>query len=442
MSSPAGVSSLIGAGFDTLQIHGGQPEDQHRSPITPIYASAAFAFTDVQQSADVFALRETSAFSYSRISNPTNAAAERRLATLEAGTSAVLTASGQSAIVLAVLALAGAGDHLVSASMLYGGTRTLFDQRLAELGIEVSYVDDVADVESWRAALRPTTKLVFAESIGNPGVSVLDVGSIAEIAHDHGIPLIVDNTLASPYLLRPIEHGADVVVHSTTKYLAGHGRVVGGVAVDAGTFDFAAEPARWPAMTTPGAHEEQSIVDRFGGRSALAVRLRALARDFGTPPSPLSTFLLLAGVETLSLRMRQHVANAQAVAEYLVADPTVTAVHYPGLTESRWHDVAQRYLPRGAGGVVAFELADSEAVVRFVESLRLITHAVNIGDVRSLVIAPSLTTHSRLTGAQQAAIGVGPHLIRLSVGTEDVNDIINDLAAGLAAAQRRDNHRA
>ncbi|OLR94335.1 O-acetylhomoserine aminocarboxypropyltransferase/cysteine synthase family protein [Actinokineospora bangkokensis] len=418
--------------FETRQVHAGaQPDPVTGARATPVYATTSYAFRDAEHALAAFALQDLETHAYSRLSNPTSAVVEARLADLEGGTAAVAVASGQSATALAVLNLAKAGQHVVAASALYGGTHTLFAHTLADLGVEVDFVDDQDDPAAWLALVRPTTRAFYAEAIGNPRGNVLDIAAVAAAAHSAGVPLIVDNTVPTPYLCRPLEHGADVVVHSTTKFLAGHGTAIGG-AVVSGTFDFTADAERWPQFTRPDpTYHGLAFADH--GDLAYCLRLRTrLVRDLGPAVSPFNSFLLLHGVETLSLRLERHVANATAVARWLDARPEVSAVHYAGLPGNPWHAAAQRYLPLGVGGVLAFELPDLAAGRRLVDRLRLFSHLANIGDLRSLVIHPASTTHAQLDEDQQRAAGVSPGLVRLSVGLEGVDDIIADLDQALS----------
>ncbi|WP_197523505.1 O-acetylhomoserine aminocarboxypropyltransferase/cysteine synthase family protein [Actinokineospora pegani] len=419
--------------FETRQVHAGaQPDPATGARATPVYATTSFAFRDTEHAVAAFELRDRQTHAYSRLSNPTTAVVEARVADLEGGAGAVAVASGQSATTLALLNLARVGEHVVAGASLYGGTRTLLEHTFADLGIEVSFVTDQDDPGAWRAALRPNTRAVYAETIGNPGGNVLDIAAVAEVAHAHGVPFIVDNTIPTPYLCRPLEHGADIVVHSTTKFLAGHGAVIGGVVVDGGRFDFTADPARWPRLTAPDPTYHGLAFSEFG-EVAYAMRLRTrLVRDLGPAVSPFNSFLLLNGIETLSLRLERHSANAAAVARWLAARPEVSRVHYAGLPDNPWHAAARRYLPLGVGGVLSFELADRAAGQRLVERLALFSHLANIGDLRSLVIHPASTTHAQLDEAQQRAAGVTPGLVRLSVGLEGVADLIADLDQALS----------
>ncbi|MEJ3654606.1 aminotransferase class I/II-fold pyridoxal phosphate-dependent enzyme [Actinomycetes bacterium KLBMP 9759] len=424
--------------FETRALHAGAvPDPATGARAVPIYQTTSYVFDDATHAAEAFALRDLQTHAYTRLSNPTTAVVEERLASLEGGVAAVAVGSGQAAVTLSLLNLARAGDHVVASAALYGGTYNLLAHTFGELGIGVTFVADPDDAEAWAAAITPRTRALFAESIGNPRGNVLDVAAVAGVAHAAGVPLVVDNTVPTPWLMRPIEHGADIVVHSTTKFLAGHGTAIGGVVVDAGRFDFGADPLRWPGFTRPDPSYAGLVFwDAFGADGlAYALRLRTkLLRDLGPAPSPFNSFLLLQGIETLPLRLERHVANATAIAGWLHEHPQVSAVHYPGLPSSPWHAAAERYLPRGAGAVLAFEVEGGVAAgQRLVGGLSLFSHLANIGDVRSLVIHPASTTHAQLDPAQQVASGVTPGLVRLSVGIEGVDDLINDLKAGLAA---------
>ncbi|WP_033221326.1 bifunctional o-acetylhomoserine/o-acetylserine sulfhydrylase [Kitasatospora phosalacinea] len=429
--------AVPGWSFETRQIHAGaQPDPATGARAVPIYQTTSFAFRDTAHAADLFSLAEPGNI-YTRIHNPTTDVLEQRLASLEGGVAAVALASGQAAETLALLTVAQAGDHLVSSASLYGGTYNLLRHTLPRFGIEVSFVEDPDDPEAWRSAIRPNTKALFAESLGNPRGNVLDVRGVADVAHAAGVPLIVDNTVPTPYLLRPLEHGADVVVHSATKFLGGHGTTIGGVVVDGGSFDFGAHPERFPGFNEPDpSYHGLRFWDALGP-GAFAAKLRVqLLRDLGPALSPHSAFLLLQGVETLSLRLERHTANALELARWLEQRDEVAAVHYPGLPSSRWYAAAQRYLPRGAGAVLSFELRDGvEAGRRFVDGLELFSHLANIGDVRSLVIHPASTTHSQLDAEQLTATGTAPGLVRLSVGLESVTDLRADLEAGFRSAK-------
>ncbi|MFF8958213.1 bifunctional o-acetylhomoserine/o-acetylserine sulfhydrylase [Streptomyces sp. NPDC014894] len=426
-----------GWSFETKQVHAGTaPDPATGARAVPIYQTTSFVFRDTQHAADLFSLAEPGNI-YTRIHNPTQDAFEQRIAALEGGVAAVALASGQAAETLAILTLAQAGDHIVSSTSLYGGTYNLFRHTLPKFGIEVSFVDDPDDLDAWRAAIRPTTKALFAETLGNPRGNVLDVRGVADAAHEAGLPLIVDNTVPTPYLLRPIEHGADIVVHSATKFLGGHGTTLGGVVVDAGTFDFGAHAERFPDFSAPDPSYHGLRYWPALGPGAFAVKLRVqLLRDIGPAIAPHSAFLLLQGVETLSLRIQRHSANAQELAEWLEQRDEVAAVHYPGLPSNRWHAAANRYLPQGAGAVLAFELRDGvEAGKKFVDAVELFSHLANIGDVRSLIIHPASTTHSQLDPEQLAATGTAPGLVRLSVGIENIADLKADLETGFRAAK-------
>ncbi|MFJ8492706.1 bifunctional o-acetylhomoserine/o-acetylserine sulfhydrylase [Streptomyces sp. NPDC094038] len=425
--------------FETRQVHSGAvPDPTTGARAVPIHQATSYVFRDTAHAAAAFELADLTTHAYTRLSNPTTAVAEERIAALEGGSAGVAVASGQAATSLALLNLARAGDHIVASSSLYGGTRTLLEHTFADFGIDVTFVDDPDDLGAWYTSVRPTTKAFFGETIGNPRGNVLDIEAVARIAHEAGVPLVVDNTVLTPYLLRPFEHGADIVVHSTTKFLSGHGTGIGGVVVDSGRFDFGADPDRWPGLTRPDpTYNGLSFWDSFSGLGlAYALRLRTrLVRDLGPAVSPFNSFLLLQGLETLSLRIERHVANAQSLAVWLEEQPQVTRVHYAGLASSPWQAQVKRYLPRGAGAVLAFELAGGlEAGRRFVEGVGLFSHLANIGDVRSLVIHPASTTHAQLAPEQQLAAGVTPGLVRLSVGIEGVDDLIADLEAGLRAA--------
>jgi O-acetylhomoserine (thiol)-lyase len=430
--------------FETRQIHAGQVPDPHtHARALPIYQTTSYTFDSSEHASNLFALKEFGNI-YTRIMNPTQAAVEDRIASLEGGVGALLTSSGQAAETLALLNVAEAGDHIVSSARLYGGTYNLFQHTFRKLGIEVSFVDDPDNIEAWRAAVRPNTKAFFAETISNPQIDVLDIEAVAGIAHAAGVPLIVDNTIATPYLIRPLEHGADIVVHSATKYLGGHGTAVAGVIVDGGSFDFAQDPARFPNYNQPDESyhglvyaRDLGVGSELGANLAYILKARVqLLRDLGSAISPFNAFLIAQGVETLSLRVERHVQNAQAVAEWLSSRDEVLSVNYAGLPSSRWYDRAQKYAPRGVGGVLAFEIRGGfEAGVRFVEALELHSHVANIGDVRSLVIHPASTTHSQLTAESQLSTGVTPGLIRLAVGLEHIDDILADLESGFRAAK-------
>jgi len=425
-------------GFETKQIHTGQePDPTTGARALPIHQTTAFVFDSTEQAANRFALAELGPI-YTRITNPTQDVAEQRIAALEGGAAALLLASGQAASTFAVLNIANAGDHIVSSSSIYGGTYNLFKYSLAKLGIEVSFVEDQDDPAAWQRAVRPNTKLFFAESIANPRSNVLDIRSVADVAHENGLPLIVDNTVASPYLVRPIEHGADIVLHSATKFLGGHGTTLGGVIVDGGKFEWSKHVDRFPGLTEPDpSYNGVSYTGAVGDAIAYIIKARVqLLRDLGAAIAPNSAWLLLQGIETLSLRIERHVQNAQEVAEWLDNHDDVATVYYSGLPSSPWYAAANKYAPKGVGAVLSFELKGGvEAGKAFVNSLDLFSHVANIGDVRSLVIHPASTTHSQLTPEQQLTAGVTPGLVRLSVGLEHIDDIKADLEQGFAAAR-------
>ena len=433
-----------GWSFETRQIHAGQsPDPTTGARALPIYQTTSYAFRDTEHAANLFGLKEFGNI-YTRIMNPTNDVVEQRLASLEGGVGALLVASGSAATTLAILNVAETGDHVVSSPSLYGGTYNLFHYTLPKLGIEVSFVEDPDDPESWRAAVRPNTKVFFGETISNPKQDVLDLGAVAAVAHECGVPLLVDNTVPTPYLIRPLEWGADIVVHSATKYLGGHGTSIAGVIVDGGTFDYAKEPARFPGFNLPDPSyhgltfaKDLGVGSPLGANLSFILKARVqLLRDIGPAASPFNAFLIAQGLETLSLRIERHVSNALAVARWLETRDEVESVAYAGLESSPWYELGQKYAPKGAGGVLAFEIEGGiEAGKRFVEALELHSHVANIGDVRSLVIHPASTTHSQLSEEEQRATGVTPGLVRLAVGLEHVDDIIADLDAGFRAAK-------
>lgn len=424
--------------FETQQIHSGAaPDPVTKARATPIYQTTSYVFDNSQHAANLFALAEFGNI-YTRIQNPTQDVVEQRIAALEGGTGALLVSSGQAAETFAVLNIAQAGDHIVSSSSIYGGTYNLFKYTLAKLGIETTFVEDQDDPDEWRRAIRPTTKLFFAETIGNPKVNVLDIRTVADVAHEAGLPLIVDNTIATPYLIRPFEHGADIVLHSATKFLGGHGTTIGGVIVDGGRFAWSENVAKFPGLTEPDpSYHGASYTAAVGDALAYIIKARVqLLRDLGSAIAPNSAWLLLQGIETLSLRVERHVQNAQRIAQWLEARDEVASVNYAGLPSSPWHAAANHYAPRGAGAIVSFELKGGvEAGRRFVDALELFSHLANIGDVRSLVIHPASTTHSQLTPEQQLTSGVTPGLVRLSVGIENVDDLTDDLSQALEASR-------
>ena len=425
--------------FETKQIHSGaQPDPVTKARATPIYQTTSYVFDNTDHAANLFALAEFGNI-YTRIQNPTQAVVEERVAALEGGTGALLVASGQAAESFAVLNIAQAGDHIVSSSSIYGGTYNLFKYTLAKLGIETTFVENQDDADEWRRAVRPNTKLFFAETIGNPKINVLDISLVADIAHEAGIPLIVDNTIATPYLIRPFEHGADIIVHSATKFLGGHGTVIGGVIVDGGKYEWSKNVEKFPGLTLPDpSYHGASYTAAVGDGLAYIIKARVqLLRDFGAAIAPASAWQLIQGIETLSLRVERHTQNAQEIAEFLESHPDVASVNYSGLPTSPWYAAANRYAPKGVGAVLSFELKGGVSAGReFVNALSLFSHLANIGDVRSLVIHPASTTHSQLTPEQQLTSGVTPGLVRLSVGLENIEDLKADLDQALAAARR------
>lgn len=425
--------------FETKQIHSGAaPDPTTNARATPIYQTTSYVFNSSDHAKNLFALAEPGNI-YTRIMNPTQAVVEERLAALEGGTGALLLASGQAAETFAVLNIAEAGDHIVSSSSIYGGTYNLFKYTLAKLGIETTFVENQDDAEEWRRAIRPNTKLFFAETIGNPKINVLDIALVADIAHEAGVPLIVDNTIATPYLIRPFEHGADIIVHSATKFLGGHGTVVGGIIVDGGTFAWSKNVEKFPGLTEPDpSYHGVSYSGALGDAVAYITKARVqLLRDLGAAIAPASAWQLIQGIETLSLRVERHTQNAQEIAEFLENHPDVASVNYAGLPTSPWYSTANRYAPKGVGAVLSFELTGGvEAGRAFVDNLSLFSHLANIGDVRSLVIHPASTTHAQLTPEQQLTTGVTPGLVRLSVGLESISDLKADLTQGLNAAKK------
>jgi O-acetylhomoserine (thiol)-lyase len=432
--------------FETKQIHAGQtPDAASHARALPIYQTTSYTFDSTDHAAALFGLAEPGNI-YTRIMNPTTDVVEQRIAALEGGVAGLLLSSGQAAETFAILNLAGAGDHVVSSPRLYGGTYNLLHYTLPKLGIETTFVDDPDDLDAWRAAVRPNTKAFFAETISNPKIDVLDIPGVSTVAHDNGVPLIVDNTIATPYLIQPIALGADIVVHSATKYLGGHGTAIAGVIVDGGKFDWRVEKsgqARFPGFTTPDP-SYHGVVFADLGAPAFALKARVqLLRDLGSAPAPFNAFLIAQGLETLSLRMERHVANAQKVAEFLAGQPDVVAVNYAGLPSSPWYERGTKLAPKGTGAVLSFELAGEGAAgvakgKAFVDALELHSHVANIGDVRSLVIHPASTTHQQLSAAEQLATGVTPGLVRLAVGLEGIEDILADLERGFTAARSVD----
>jgi O-acetylhomoserine (thiol)-lyase len=421
-------------GFRTRAVHaGGRPDPTTGARAVPIYQTSSFVLDDTDRAAELFAL-QTYGHIYTRISNPTVAAFEERLATLEGGLGGVATSSGQAAEFLTLAALAGQGDHLVASAHLYGGTRTLMEVTLARFGVETTFLaspepDEVA------AAIRPSTKAVYVETIANPSGMIPDLAGLADVSHAAGVPLVVDSTMATPYLCRPIEHGADIVLHSVTKFIGGHGTSLGGAVVEAGRFPW--DNGRFPLMTEPMPSYGGLTWSGNFGEYGFLTRLRSeQLRDVGATMTPFNAFLFLMGLETLALRMRQHVENARRVAEHLRDHPAVAWVAYSGLSESPWYDRAQRYLPEGPGAVFAFGVRGGRSAgTRFIESVRLASHLANIGDARTLVIHPASTTHQQQSDEALVAAGIGPDLVRISVGIEDVDDILADLERALAQSQ-------
>lgn len=428
--------------FETKQIHAGQVADPtSNARALPLYQTTSYAFNDTSHAGHLFGLKEIGSI-YTRIKNPTQAAVEERIAELEGGVGALLLASGQAAETIAILNLAEAGDHIVSSPSLYGGTYNLFHTTLPKLGIEVSFVTNPDDPQSWRDAVRPNTKAFFGESIANPKSDILDIEAVAAVAHEAGVPLIVDNMVATPYLIRPIEWGADIVINSVTKYIGGHGTAIGGVIVDSGRFDYAAYPERFPNFNQPDPSYHGLVYARdlgingaLGANLAFILKARVqLLRDLGASIAPSSAWLVALGLETLSLRIERHTTNALAVARWLKERPEVLSVNYAGLESSPWYERGRKYAPLGTSGNLAFELAGGvEAGRRFVKALKLHRQVANIGDVRSLVIHPASTTHALLSPEEQLVSGVTPGLVRLSVGLEGLQDILSDLELGFAA---------
>lgn len=430
--------------FETKQIHAGQtPDEATHARALPIYQTTSYTFNDTTHAANLFALKELGNI-YTRIMNPTQAAVEDRLAALEGGVGALLVSSGQAAETLAILNVAEAGDHIVSSPSLYGGTYNLFHYTLPKLGIQVSFVENPDDPQSWRDAVQPNTKAFFGETIANPKNDILDIEAVAGVAHEAGVPLIVDNTVATPYLIQPLKWGADVVVHSATKYIGGHGTAIAGVIIDGGTFDYAQHPEKFKNFNEPDPSyhglvyaRDLGVGSQFGANLSFIMKARVqLLRDLGAAAAPFNAWLIAQGLETLSLRIERHVDNAAEVARWLTGRDEVLSVNYAGLETSPWYALGQKYAPRGTGAVLAFEIAGGvEAGRRFVEGLQLHSHVANIGDVRSLVIHPASTTHSQLTPEEQATAGVTPGLVRLAVGLENITDILADLDAGFRAAK-------
>ena len=431
-------------GFETLQIHAGQTPDPVTGSINlPIYQTTAYQFRDTQHAANLFGIAEAGNV-YTRINNPTQDVVEKRLAALEGGVAALLVASGMAATAFAIMNVAQAGDHVVASPNVYGGTYNLFNYTLPKYGIDVTFVRDAANLNEWRNAVRPNTKAFFGEGISNPLAVVLDIEGIGKIAHEIGVPWIVDNTIATPYVTKPIEYGADVVTHSATKFLSGHGNAIVGAIVDSGNFDYAKYPEKFPGFNQPDMSyngliyaQTLGVGSAFGANLAYIFKARLqLLRDIGASVSPFNAWLLAHGLETLSVRMDRHLANTQVVAKWLNAHSQVESVSYAGLPTSSWHPMALKYAPKGPGALLSFEIQGGvEAGRKFVEGVEMFSHVANIGDVRSLIIHPASTTHSQLNEIEQRGAGITPGLIRLSIGLESIDDITADLEKGFLAAR-------
>ena len=422
--------------FDTLSLHAGQqPDPATGARAVPIYQTTSYVFEDTEHAASLFNL-ERAGHIYSRISNPTTAVLEERLAALEGGVGAVCTASGQAALHLAIATLMGSGGHIVSSSAIYGGSHNMFMHTLPRFGIETSFVHP-RDIDGIRNAIRAETRLMFAETVGNPGLEVLDLPAVAEVAHEAAIPLMIDATFTTPYLCRPFDLGADLIMHSATKFLGGHGVAIGGALIDGGRFDWEAS-GKFPTMTEPyGGYHGLDFAEEFGP-AAFIMRARAEGlRDFGACMSPTNAFYILQGVETLPVRMQRHVENARNVAHYLSDNDAVSWVNHPDLEQHPDHELAQRLLPKGAGAILSFGIKGGrEAGRRFIESLRIFSHLANVGDAKSLVIHPATTTHQQMDAEALDAAGVGEDMVRLSIGLEDADDLLSDLEQALRASQR------
>ncbi|MDR2298516.1 MAG: O-acetylhomoserine aminocarboxypropyltransferase [Comamonas sp.] len=423
-------------GFDTLSLHAGaQPDPATGARATPIHLTTSFVFESSDHAASLFNL-ERPGHVYSRISNPTNAVLEQRVSALEGGVGAIAVASGQAALHLSIATLMGAGSHIVASTALYGGSQNLLHYTLARFGIETTFVKP-GDIDGWRAAVRPNTKLFFGETVGNPGLDVLDIPTVSAIAHEAGVPLLVDSTLTSPWLIKPFEHGADIVYHSATKFLSGHGTVIGGIVVDGGSFDWE-KSGKFPELTQPydGFHNMVFSEESTTGAFLLRARREGL-RDFGACMSPHSAWLILQGIETLPLRMERHMRNTEKVVQFLATHPLVSRVGHPMLETHPSHALAQKLLPRGAGSVFSFDIAGNRNQgKKFIETLKVFSHLANVGDCRSLVIHPASTTHFRMTDEALAQAGIGQGTIRLSIGLEDADDLIDDLKRALKAAEK------
>ena len=422
--------------FETIQVHAGQekPDPATDARAVPIYATTSYVFKDSAQAAGRFGLTEGGNI-YTRLMNPTSSVFEERIAALEGGAAALATASGSAAITYAVQNIARAGDHIVSSANLYGGTYNLFANTLKDQGLDVTFVDP-SDIDAFEKAIGDNTKLLYAETLGNPNSDVIDIEAIAAVAHKHGIPLIVDNTFATPFLLRPIEHGADIVVHSATKFIGGHGTVMGGVVVDGGKFDWT-QNDKFPGITEPNPSYHGVVFSKACGNLAYILKLRTtLMRDQGATISPFNSFLLLQGLETLSLRVERHVENALKVVEFLKNHPQVEKVNHPSLAEGREKELYEKYFPNGGGSIFTFEIkGGAEKAKKFTESLELFSLLANVADVKSLVIHPASTTHSQLSEEELLAGGIKPNTVRLSIGTEHIDDIIADLEHGFEAVK-------
>ncbi|HHV76215.1 MAG TPA: homocysteine synthase [Syntrophothermus lipocalidus] len=423
-------------GFDTLQVHAGQvPDPSTGARAVPIYQTTSYVFKNTDHAAALFALAEPGNI-YTRIMNPTNDVLEQRIAALEGGVAALALASGSAAVTYAIINIAGAGDEIVSASTLYGGTYNLFKVTLPKLGIKTTFVDP-DDPENFRKAINDKTKAVFIESIGNPASNIIDIEAVASIGHENGIPLIIDNTFATPYLLRPIEFGADIVVHSATKFIGGHGTSIGGLIVDSGKFDWLAS-GKFPGLTEPDPSYHGIVYAKDVGAAAYVTKARVqLLRDTGAALSPFNAFLFLQGLETLSLRVQRHVDNAKKAAEFLANHPQVNWVNYPGLPGNKYYELAKKYLPKGPGSIFTFGIkGGAEAGKKFIDNLKLFSLLANVGDAKSLAIHPASTTHSQLKGDDLLASGVTPDQVRLSIGIEDIEDILWDLDQALSKADK------
>lgn len=423
-------------GFDTLSLHAGaQPDPATGARAVPIHLTTSFVFESSDHAAGLFNL-ERPGHVYSRISNPTNAVLEQRVAALEGGIGAIAVASGQAALHLSIATLMGAGSHIVASTALYGGSQNLLHYTLRRFGIETTFVKP-GDIDGWKAAIRPNTKLFFGETVGNPALDVLDIPTVSHIAHEAGVPLLVDSTLTSPWLIKPFEHGADLVYHSATKFLCGHGTVIGGIVVDGGSFDWEAS-GKFPELTEPydGFHHMVFSEESTVGAFLLRARREGL-RDFGACMSPHSAWLILQGIETLPLRMERHMKNTEKVVQFLATHPMVARVGHPMLESHPSHRLAQKLLPRGAGSVFSFDIAGNRNQgKKFIETLKVFSHLANVGDCRSLVIHPASTTHSRMSDEALAQAGIGQGTIRLSIGLEDADDLIDDLKRALKAAEK------